>query len=115
MTDPNAPQPAYPPAQPAYGAPAAYGPADFPGKTLGIVGLVLVLVGLVTGISTIIGLILSHIGFAQSKNAGFANGPAKAGIIVGWILIGLWILAGIIIAIVIGIAAANGAIVYTSN
>ncbi len=89
---------------PTYQTPAPAS-SDYPGKTLGIVGLVLVLVGLVTGISTIVGLILSHIGFSQSKKAGFPNGPAKAGIIVGWILIGLGIIVGIIVAIVLAATA----------
>jgi len=75
---------------PAYQPPAA-APADYPGKTLGIVGLVLVFF---TGI---IGLILSHVAFSQSKKAGFQNTPAKVGIILGWIFVGL----GIIITIIL--------------
>ncbi len=48
-----------------------------PGKTLGIVGLVLSIV------ASFIGLIISIVAFNQSKKAGFNNGLAKAGIIVG--------------------------------
>lgn len=48
-----------------------------PGRTLGIVGLVLAIVG------SFVGLIISIVAFNQSKKAGFDNGLAKAGIIVG--------------------------------
>lgn len=48
-----------------------------PGRTLGIVGLVLSIVG------SFVGLIISIVAFNQSKKAGFDNGLAKAGIIVG--------------------------------
>ena len=48
-----------------------------PGRTLGIVGLILAIIG------SFVGLILSIIAFNQSKKAGFNNGLAKAGIIVG--------------------------------
>ena len=48
-----------------------------PGRTLGIVGLILAIVG------SFVGLIISIIAFNQSKKAGFNNGLAKAGIIVG--------------------------------
>lgn len=71
-------------------------PATFPGKTLGIVGLILAI------FFNLIGLIVSIIAFNQSKSAGFKNTPAKAGIIVGAALLVL----GIIIAVVGGIASA---------
>jgi len=75
---------------------------DYPGKTLGIVGLVLVLVGVVTAaVPTIVGLILSHIGLSQSSKAGYQNGPAKAGVIVGWIVIGLAVLAVILVLLLV--------------
>jgi hypothetical protein len=53
---------------------------DFPGKTLGIVGLVL---AFITGL---VGLILSIIANSQSKAAGYKNMPATIGIIVGIVL-----------------------------
>lgn len=60
-------------------APPTQGPTtlstEYPGKTLGIVGFVLVFVG-----ASLIGLILSIIGFKQSKNAGRKNNIALAGI-----------------------------------
>ena len=52
-------------------------PAALPGKTLGIVGLVLsVLCGL-------IGAIISFIAYRQSQAAGWKNNVALAGIIIG--------------------------------
>jgi len=66
---------------------------DFPGKTLGIVGLILAI------FFNLIGLIISAVALNQSKAAGFKNGPAKAGIIVGAILLGLGIIFGIIFTV----------------
>lgn len=68
-------------------------PADYPGKTLGIVGLVLAIVG------SVIGLILSVVAFNQSKAAGVHNGVAKAGIIVGIITTVLTILYFIFVGV----------------
>lgn len=62
---------------------------DYPGKTMGIVGLILAI------ILPLIGFIVSLIANGQSKKAGFKNGPAKAGIIVGIILTVLGIIVGI--------------------
>lgn len=69
---------------------------DYPGKTLGIVGLVLAIV------FNLIGLIISIIANQQSKAAGYKNTPAKIGIIVGAILLVL----GIIVAIISVVASA---------
>ncbi len=84
--------------QPGYAPQAAYPQpqTEIPGKTLGIVGLVL---AIVTGGP--IGLILSIIGFVQSKKAGFKNGPALAGIIIG----SIFTVIAIIVTIVIVVAA----------
>lgn len=85
MTDPNATPVA--PTAPA-GAPAAV-----PGKTLGIVGLILSI------FVAIVGLIVSIVALRQSKKAGYGNGPAVAGIVIGilgtigWIL--FWALIGV--------------------
>lgn len=59
--------------QQSYGAP----PAEDPGKTLGIIGLVL------SFFTAIIGLIVSIVALRKSKKAGFKNTPALVGIIVG--------------------------------
>lgn len=62
-----------PVAQPAAATPAA---AD-PGKTLGIVGFVMSILGF-----GLISLVMSIIAKSQSKKAGFSNGFALAGIII---------------------------------
>ncbi|MFB2599614.1 hypothetical protein ACEXQE_17625 [Herbiconiux sp. P17] len=69
---------------------------DFPGKTLGIVGLILAI------FFNLIGLIVSAIALSQSKKAGFKNTPALAGVIVGAVLL----VIGIIVSIIIGVTAA---------
>ncbi|WP_052663603.1 hypothetical protein [Psychromicrobium lacuslunae] len=79
----NAPQGSYPP--------AAGG--DFPGKTLGIVGLVCAI------LFSVVGLIISIIANNQSKKAGFKNTPAFVGIIIGIITT-----IGTIISIIASIA-----------
>ena len=60
--------------------PPAAPPADFPGKTLGIVGLVLAV------LIPLVGLIVSIIAQNQSKAAGYPNKLAKIGLIVGIVL-----------------------------
>lgn len=73
----NYPPQGYPP-PPGYQQPQQAGPSgDFPGKTLGIVGLVL------SFFTTIIGLIISIVALRQSKKAGFKNTPALIGVIIG--------------------------------
>ena len=78
-------QPAYYSNQPA-GYPAAPGyppvypqsvPATDPARTLGIAGLVL------SVFTSVVGLIVSIVAFRKSKRAGFKNGAALAGIVVG--------------------------------
>jgi heme/copper-type cytochrome/quinol oxidase subunit 2 len=92
------PPPAYnttpPPGQPAYSSapPAPYGaPATqpVPGRTLGIVALIVAI------FFNVIGLILGIVALVQSRRAGHKNGFAVAAIIVGAVLTVL----GIIIAI----------------
>jgi hypothetical protein len=85
MTDYNA--------APAAPQPAA--PAENPGKTLGIVGLILAF------FFQLPALIVSIIGLNKSKKAGFKNGPALAGIIlsivfgIGWIIGTIVLVAGL--------------------
>ena len=98
MTDPVVPTPAPAP------APAAPG-AVVPGKTLGIVGLVLAFVFAVAG------LIVSLIARSQSKAAGVKNTPATVGIVLSIIFIVIYI----IYFVIIGIAAANGAVTVTTS
>lgn len=101
--DPVSPQPVTPAAAtpPQNAAPAAapqqpqYAQA-IPGKTLGIVALVLSFLG---GLA-IVGIILGFVARGQSKAAGYPNGPAKAAIIVGFIVITIFIISMIILAVV---------------
>lgn len=121
MTDPQNPAdpaPDVPPAPPAYGeppaasAPPAYAaapPAQYgapasgsePGKTLGIVALIVVF------FASLIGLILGYVARSQSKKAGVTNTPAKIAIILGWIFLVLGIIASIILVVVLVTAGAG--------
>ncbi|HEX3196031.1 MAG TPA: hypothetical protein VHR39_00605 [Propionibacteriaceae bacterium] len=64
-------------------------PAADPGNTLGLVGLILAIIPC----TSTIGLVLSIVGYIQSRRAGFQNSKALAGIIIGIIWIGLGIIA----------------------
>lgn len=86
--------------------PPAQTPADFPGKTLGIVGLILAIV------TPLIGLIVSLVAQSQSKKAGYPNGLAKAGVIVGAILTALGIIVSIFYFIALGTALNAGVTTY---
>lgn len=96
MSDPSSPPPGgYPPQgyqQQPYGAP----PAEDPGRTLGIIGLVL------SFFTALIGLIISIVAYRKSKKAGFKNTPALLGIIVGIVttVVGLIVGAVAIIGLV---------------
>jgi len=76
-------------------------PADFPGKTLGIVGLI------VAFFFSLVGLIISAVALKQSKDAGFANTPAKVGVILGIIFTALgllWLIFGVGLGVVAGLS-----------
>ncbi len=91
------------PAAPAYQAAAPVAPvapAAQPGKTLGIVALVLAIV------AAPIGLILGIVALVQSKKAGLKNGLALAAIIVGAIITVIWIVS--IIMIMVAAATLGG-------
>ena len=66
-------------------APAAAPAPAVPGKTLGIVALVLAF------LAAPIGAILGFVAKAQSKPAGVKNTPATAAIVIGIILTLLWL------------------------
>ncbi len=107
-------QPVY--QQPGYQPPVvAAAAADFPGKTLGIVAMVLSLVGIfVWFIAPLVGAIMGHVAMNQTKAFGqqvgqnIANTPAKVAIIVGWILVGLSVIGIVIYVIVIIAIVATG-------
>lgn len=94
---PAAPQYSAAPGDP-YGQPAP----SVPGKTMGIVALVLAIVPI--GLQ-IVGLILGIVALVQSKKAGLKNGPALWAIIVSSVLI----VVGIIVTIVLITFFANAA------
>ena len=83
------PQQGYP--QQGYQQPYGAGPAEDPGRTLGIIGLVL------SFFTAVIGLIISIVALRKSKKAGFKNTPALIGIIVG--------VLSTVVALIIGIVS----------
>lgn len=80
-----------PPPQQGYQQPYGAGPAEDPGRTLGIIGLVL------SFFTAVIGLIISIVALRKSKKAGFKNTPALIGIIVG--------ILSTVVALIIGIVS----------
>jgi len=79
---------------PASSTPAATVPA--PGRTLGIIAIV------VTFFASVIGIILGFVARGQSKSAGVKNAPATIAIVLGFVL-----LATTIIGIIVFIATAG--------
>ena len=72
-----------------------------PLNTMALVGFILSLSGVATGITLIPGIVLSHIGFSQIKRTGESGrGFALAGIIVGYCLLGLSVLVVFIIVLI---------------
>ena len=65
--------------------------ADFPGKTLGLVGLILAIV------APIVGIIVSAVALSQSKKAGFENKLAKIGLIVGIVLTVVYVVLYVVV------------------
>ena len=104
---------AAPPVPPAYSPQGASGAGpvapppgtDYPGKTLGIVGLILAFV------FQLAGLICSIIAYSQSRRAGYKNGIALAGIIVSAAFIVIGIIVAIVVIAVIAAACSSGAAV----
>ena len=96
--------------QPNYGAgygvpPSPYGypgnyqaPVQQPGKTMGIVGLILSCLFFIP-FASLVGVILSIVGFVQSRKAKMSNGPALAGIIIGGVVFVLTLIATIAILV----------------
>lgn len=75
-----------------------------PTNTMALVGFILSLAGFVTGITAIPGIVLGHIGLSQIKKTGEqGHGLGVAALIIGYIQVGLWVLA--FIAVVILFAA----------
>lgn len=100
-------QPAY--AQPAYAQPYVTGPRT---NTLALVAMILSLVGIVSGATAIGGIVCGHIALSQLKRTGEnGRGMALTGVIVGYVIVGLWalfIVAYIVfLVVVLGAAAAS--------
>lgn len=97
--------------QPFYGYPP---PAPTPQTNgLAIASLVLSLLGLVGVLpllGTVLGLIFGYSArnqIAQSRGMQGGEGLAKAGIIIGWVTLGIWAL-GICAALIFGVAVPGG-------
>jgi hypothetical protein len=84
-------------------APAPAG-VDYPGKTLGIVGLILSIV-----VGGLPGLIVSAIALNQSKKAGYKNTIALVGLIIGIVVTVFYVLLFVIIGIASAAAISSGA------
>lgn len=91
--------------------PATQHPAlgDFPGKTLGIVGLIISI------LVSAVGLVISIIAHNQSRRAGYKNGPATAGIIVGAALTGISLIVLVFSIVVAALVVGTGTGNATSN
>ncbi|MFT4156873.1 MAG: hypothetical protein QM630_02940 [Microbacterium sp.] len=91
------------------GTPQTYAPApqEIPGKTLGIVAVVVTFV-----VSSVVGLILGYIARKQSREVGYDNTPAKVAIIAGWILTALGAIAAIIVVISVIVFAGSADLSY---
>ena len=78
-------------------------PVTDPGKGLGIASMVVSIVGAVLcnlfGITPIVGLILGIVANSKSKKAGFKNGFAIAGIVIGAVSIVLFVLCIVVTVI----------------
>ena len=96
---------AYPPPPPVgYTYGPAYNPASTANNWMGIAALILSLATLIFGITCIPGVVLGHMGLSAAKK-GTANnkGIALAGVIIGWVFVGLGLLFVAFIAIAVAI------------
>lgn len=67
--------------------------AEDPGRTLGIVGLILAF------LAALVGMIISIVAFRKSKAAGYKNNLALAGIIVGAVITLVYVVGGIALGV----------------
>jgi peptidyl-prolyl cis-trans isomerase B (cyclophilin B) len=69
-----------------------------PLNVMALIGFILSVSGVVVGITVIPGIVLSHIGMSQIKRTGESGrGFALAGLVVGYCLVGLSVIAVIIV------------------
>lgn len=101
------PQPT-PYAQPSpYAQPVPYGAAGYGyaprTNTLAIVGFVL------SFVVSVAGIVCSHIALSQIKRTGEGgHGLALAGLIIGYVLTGFWVLYFVVIIVVVVLSASQG-------
>ncbi|MGV1078836.1 MAG: DUF4190 domain-containing protein, partial [Candidatus Nanopelagicales bacterium] len=110
---PGGGMPPVPPPPPGYGPGGGMpgGPAQQGTNGLAITSLVLSIVGVCCGIGSIIGIVLGFVALNQIKKTGQSGeGLAKAGIIVGFITLALFIILWII-----SIVSGNGNYTYYTN
>ncbi|NTV39078.1 MAG: DUF4190 domain-containing protein [Demequinaceae bacterium] len=96
---------AYPPPPPVgYGYATAYNPGSTTNNWMGITALILSLATLVFGITCIPGVILGHMGLSAAKKGTASNrGLSLAGVIIGWVFVGIGLLFAAFIAIAIAV------------
>jgi peptidyl-prolyl cis-trans isomerase B (cyclophilin B) len=74
--------------------------SNSPLNIMALVGFILSLSGLVVGITVIPGIVFSHIGLSQIKRTGESGrGFALTGLVVGYCLVGLSVLAVIVVVL----------------
>lgn len=96
MNPPPPPGGGYPPPPPP---PPGVAPAGGKNNGMAIASLVCALVGICCGVGSILGIIFGFIALNQIKRTGQGGaGMAKAGIIIGFVLIALWIIYVIVMA-----------------
>lgn len=74
---------------------------DYPGRTLGIVGLVL------SFFVTIVGSIVSFVAWRRSRAAGYRNTPATVGMSIGLVALAFWVLVVAILTPYVGVAGGS--------
>ncbi|MFE0027801.1 DUF4190 domain-containing protein [Amycolatopsis sp. NPDC059021] len=109
---PGQQQPPYgQPYPPPYGPPVPYGYCPMPQQEQGmaIASLVCSLVGIVLcGLTSILGIIFGHVAYSKAKRgeAG-GQGMAQAGMIIGYVTVGLWLIP-FVLWVIFGIALLGG-------
>jgi len=97
--------------QQPYGGQPGY-PVARPQNSMALVAMILAIAGVLTWITAPIGAILGHMALKQIRQTGEdGEGMAKAGIIVGWIITGIGVLACVCFGIVPFLLAASTATV----
>lgn len=103
--------------QPGYGP--GYGfPAAPPTNTLAVVSLVSSLATFVLGITAIVGVITGHMALGQIRRTGEGGrGMALAGLIIGYVFVGLTVLAIVlfVVAMVLGLVVPLAVLSGTSG